>query len=58
MITEIYIRQANKQAHYDLQKDIMEQKNGVFTFILKVSGGNICDYVRLQTKRFTDYSQK
>lgn len=58
MIGDLYIRESNKQAHYDIQKDIVEQKSGVFTFILKVSGGNICDYVRLQTKRFTKIDEK
>lgn len=57
MISDLIIREKNKEAHYLIQKDIMRQKNGVFTFILKVSGGNICDYVYMETERFTDIDQ-
>jgi hypothetical protein len=57
MITQVIIRQENQQAHYDIQKDLMDQKNGVFTFILKVHQGLIKDYVRMQAKRFTEINE-
>lgn len=57
MITSLVIRESNRQPHYDIQRDILQQKNGVFTFILKVHEGNISDYVRLKTERFTEINQ-
>jgi hypothetical protein len=38
------IREYNKRAHLDIEKDIQTQKNGLFTFTLRVNGGNIVDY--------------
>lgn len=38
------IREYNKRAHIDIEKDIQTQKNGLFTFVLRVNGGNIVDY--------------
>lgn len=37
------IRRHNLQPHVDLEKEIEEKKNGLFTFILRVNGGNIVD---------------
>ena len=58
MIHDLIIRESNKDAHYDIQRDMLEQKDGIFTFIIKVSGGNICDYVRMQTKRFNTINEE
>ena len=41
---ELVIRDHNKQAHADIEHDIQTQKNGLFTFILRVNNGNIVDY--------------
>lgn len=38
------IRDHNKQAHIDIEEDIQAQKNGLFTFTLRINGGNIVDY--------------
>jgi len=41
---ELSIRDHNKQAHLDIEKDIKAKGNGLFTFILRVNNGNIVDY--------------
>ena len=40
----VTIPSQNIPAHLDIEKDIQEQKNGLFTFIIKVANGNIADY--------------
>jgi len=40
----VTIRKQNVPAHLDIEKDIQTQKNGLFTFILKIANGNIADY--------------
>jgi len=40
----VTIKSQNIPAHLDIEKDIQEQKNGLFTFIIKVANGNIADY--------------
>lgn len=42
------IREHNRQAHIDIENDIAEKKNGLFTFILRVNNGNIVDYAVLE----------
>lgn len=44
MNRELVIREHNKQAHVDIEHDIQEKKNGLFTFILRINNGNIVDY--------------
>jgi hypothetical protein len=34
----------NIEAHTDIEHDIKKQKDGLFTFILRVDNGNIVDY--------------
>ena len=38
------INQQNVQPHLDIEKDIAEKGNGLFTFILRVNNGVIVDY--------------
>ena len=38
------IRDHNIKAHLDIKEDIQKQKNGQFTFTLRVNNGNIVDY--------------
>ena len=38
------IREHNKQAHIDIEDDINDRFNGLFTFTLRVNAGNIVDY--------------
>lgn len=37
------IRKHNIQPHVDIEKEIEEKKNGLFTITLRVSNGNIVD---------------
>ena len=39
-----FVKSCNSQAHVDIEKDIQEQKDGLFTFILRINNGNITDY--------------
>lgn len=41
---DLEISEHNKQAHIDIENDIQKQKNGLFTFILRINSGNIVDY--------------
>ena len=52
MITNLIIREHNRQAHYDIQRDLLKKKNGLFTFIIKVSCGSITDYVLLDNDNY------
>ncbi len=52
MITELLVREHNKQVHYDIEKDLQKKRNGLFTFILKVNCGSITDYVLLETSDY------
>lgn len=38
------IRQANIQAHDDIETDILNEQSGLLTFTLRINGGNIVDY--------------
>ena len=41
---DLSIRQHNIPAHLDIERDIKLKKNGLFTFTLRINGGNIVDY--------------
>ena len=38
------IKEQNIQAHIDIEHDIQEKKNGLFTFTIRVNNSNIVDY--------------
>lgn len=38
------IKEHNIEAHTDIEHDIEKQKDGLFTFILRIDNGNIVDY--------------
>lgn len=38
------IAKQNIPVHLDIEKDIQTQKNGLFTFIIKVANGSVADY--------------
>ena len=52
MIYSLTIREHNKQAHFDIDKDIIRKQNGLFTFVIRVNNGNIVDYVTLETENY------
>lgn len=41
---QLAIRQHNIAPHLDIEKDIEERRNGLFTFTLRVNNSNIVDY--------------
>jgi len=51
----VEIRKQNIPAHLDIEKDIENQKNGLFTFIIKVANGNIADYNVVEYATITKY---
>ena len=38
----------NSKAHIDIENDIQETKDGLFTFILRINNGEIVDYNRIE----------
>jgi len=52
---QLNIRQHNKQAHVDIEKEIELKKNGLFTVVLRVNNGNIADTVVMEYKTAADY---
>lgn len=49
------ISEHNLPAHLDIESDIQKQKNGIFTFILRIDNSNICDYNVLEYTDARDY---
>jgi succinate dehydrogenase flavin-adding protein (antitoxin of CptAB toxin-antitoxin module) len=47
MITQLVMREHNKQFYKDLIEDMKAHENGLFTFILQVSAGDIVNYVAM-----------
>jgi len=42
------IGEQNLRAHIDIEKDIQDRKNGLFTFTLRVNNSNIVDYSEME----------
>jgi len=40
----VEIATQNIPVHLDIEKDIQTQRNGLFTFIIKIANGSIADY--------------
>ena len=45
MITQLIMREHNRIVYHELVKDMVSHGNGLFSFILRVSAGDIVDYV-------------
>lgn len=45
MITQLVMREHNKEVYKELVKDMLAHGNGLFSFVLRVSAGDIVDYV-------------
>ena len=50
---DLGIREHNWEAHKDIQKDMCAKVNGLFTCIIKISAGNIVDYVEMENITYT-----
>ena len=46
------ISQHNAQVYLDIAKDMLKQKQGVFTFVLRVNGKHIVDYVSYESDEY------
>lgn len=51
---DLILREYNKKPHQDIEIELQKKKNGVFTFIIKVSGGNIVDLVFLENDKYRE----
>lgn len=49
------INQHNIKPHLDIERDIKAKKDGLFTFTLRISQGNIEDYAQFETIDIRDY---
>lgn len=49
------INQHNIKPHVDIERDIQQKKNGLFTFNLRINQGNIEDYAKYETISASDY---
>ena len=52
----LVIREHNRGAHLDIEQDIQTKKNGLFTFVLRVNGGNIVDYTVMEQESGQRYN--
>jgi len=43
------ISEHNAQAYLDIARDMYTQQKGIFTFVVRVDGKNIVDYVHLES---------
>lgn len=41
---KLELKDQNLRPHLDIEKDIQTQKNGLFTFVIRISSGNVVDY--------------
>lgn len=46
---DLSINQHNIKPHLDIERDIQQKKNGLFTFNLRINQGNIEDYAKYET---------
>jgi hypothetical protein len=52
---DLIINQHNIKPHLDIERDMQNQKEGLFTFVLRVSQGNIEDYAKHKTITIAEY---
>ena len=55
MTYDFDIRESNIPAHIDIEKEIDNKREGVFTFIIKVNNGNIVDLVIMEYADAREY---
>lgn len=52
---DINIVEHNVKPHLDIERDIQRKKNGLVTFNLRISQGNIEDYAQYETITISNY---
>ena len=45
---ELSMPEENRKAHIDIENDMAQRKNGLFTFIIRVHDGKITDYLLME----------
>lgn len=58
MITNLTITEANKQAHIDIEKEMVYHKKGWFHFEIRCSNGNIVDFVTREYVTYENFEPK
>lgn len=53
---DLAINEHNVKPHLDIEKDIQNKKNGLFTFNLRINQGQIEDYAKYETVVASDYT--
>jgi hypothetical protein len=56
-MTEIFkdtISEHNAQVYMDMARDMFDKKNGIFSFIVRVDGKHIVDYVQLDNFNYSE----
>lgn len=52
------ISEHNAKAYMDIAKDMFTQKQGLFTFIIRVDGKKIVDYVLMESVNYGGTNRK
>ena len=52
---DLNISEHNKQIHEDIETDMQKQKDGLFTFILRIHNTKVVDYNLVEYTDVTDY---
>lgn len=58
MIYQINIRQNNKLVYLDILKSMLEKKNGLFSFTIRMNGGNIVDFVEMEVITYKSLNEQ
>jgi len=58
MITHLTISENNKQAHIDIEKEMVYHKKGWFHFEIRCSNGNIVDFVTREYVTYENFEPK
>jgi hypothetical protein len=48
------ISQHNANVYFDIAKDMLAKKDGLFSFIIRVDGKHIVDYVQLESFMYAE----
>jgi len=57
MIVNLNILEHNRQGHYDIEDAVQKQKDGLFTFIIRVAENKIVDIVFLSYEDYATYNE-
>lgn len=52
------ISQHDAAVFMDMAKDMLNKKNGLYSFVIRVDGGKICDYVQLESFLYQELNIK